>query len=106
MSVMNNKYEKITKAIFEMAGIQIDGNNPWDIQVRNKRFYERAITEGELGFGESYVDGWWDVEKVDELITRILFAHLNEKIKRNFSVLFNLYTIRLFNLQSKRRAFI
>ena len=103
---MNNKYEKITEAIFEMAGIQIDGNNPWDIKVHNKRFYERAITEGELGFGESYVDGWWDAERVDELIERILAAHLNEKAKRKFSILFNLFALQFLNLQTKRRAFI
>jgi len=103
---MNNKYKKITSEIFKMAGIQIDGNNPWDIKVHNEEFYLRAITEGEMGFGESYMDGWLDAEKVDELLDRILAAHLDEKIKVKFSDLFNLFTLRLFNLQSKSRAFI
>ncbi len=103
---MNNKYEKITAEIFKMAGVQIDGSNPWDIRVHNKEFYRRTILDGVLGFGESYMDGWWDAEKVDELIDRILLAHLKEKIRRKFSTLFDLFTARLFNLQSKRRAFI
>jgi cyclopropane-fatty-acyl-phospholipid synthase len=103
---MNNKYEKITAEILGLAGVQIDGTNPWDIRVHNQEFYRRAITEGELGLGESYMDGWWDAEKVDEFIERILRAKLDEKIKRKFSVLFSLFMARIFNLQSKSRAFI
>ena len=105
-SVMNNKYEKITTEILEMAGIQINGNNPWDIRVHNKEFYRRAITEGELGLGEAYMDGWWDADNVDELIDRILKTKLDEIIKRKFSILFKLFMARLFNLQSQSRAFI
>jgi cyclopropane-fatty-acyl-phospholipid synthase len=103
---MRNKYKEITEEIFGLAGLQIDGSNPWDIQIHNDEFYRRAITEGELGMGESYMDGWWDDEKVDELIYRILLAQLDEKIRRKFSILIKLFKVRLFNLQSKRRAFI
>jgi cyclopropane-fatty-acyl-phospholipid synthase len=64
---MANQYEKIVKEFLEFGGVQIDGNNPWDIRVWDKQFYKRVITEGELGFGEAYMDGWWDAEKPDEL---------------------------------------
>jgi cyclopropane-fatty-acyl-phospholipid synthase len=101
-----NKYKKITEEILDYAGVKINGPNPWDIIVHNDDFYKRAITEGELGVGESYMDGWWDAEKVDELICKILQAQLDEKIKRKFSILFRLSLASLFNLQSKRRAFI
>ena len=103
---MTDRHEKITKEILGFAGVVINGNNPWDIRIHNKEFYRRAITEGELGFGESYMDGWWDADKVDELIYRILVARLDEKIRLKFSMLLNLFAGRLFNLQSKRRAFI
>jgi cyclopropane-fatty-acyl-phospholipid synthase len=103
---MGNRYKKTAEEILEFAGIQINGGNPWDIQVHNEEFYRRALTEGELGLGESYMDNWWDAEKVDELIFRILKAHLDEKIQRNLSIFFKFLTARLFNLQSKRRAFI
>jgi len=102
---MDNKYEQITSELFTMAGVEIDGSNPWDIKVHNKKFYRRAITEGELGFGESYMDGWWDAEKVDKLIDRILKTKIDEKIRLKFSILFKLFTARFFNLQSIRRAF-
>jgi cyclopropane-fatty-acyl-phospholipid synthase len=103
---MNNKFKILAEEILKIAGVEINGKNPWDIQVYNDEFYKRAITEGELGIGESYMDKWWDVEKIDQLIYRILKAKLDEKIQRKFSILFRLLTARLFNLQSKRKAFI
>jgi len=103
---MGDNYEKITAEILGFAGVQIDGTNPWDIRIHNKEFYRRALTEGELGFGESYMDGWWEAEKIDQLIHRILTARLDEKIRLKFSMLMRLFSDRIFNLQSKRRAFI
>jgi cyclopropane-fatty-acyl-phospholipid synthase len=103
---MNNRYKNITEKLLGLAGIHVNGSNPWDIQVHNDEFYKRAITEGELGVGESYMDAWWDVEKLDEFMFRIVSAEIDEKIRLKFSVLIPLFAARLFNLQSKRRAFI
>lgn len=106
INVMRNKYKSITEDILSIAGVKINGNGPIDISVYNDEFYRRAITEGELGIGESYMDGWWEVEKLDEFICRVLRAELDEKIKRKLSIVLRLLAIQLFNLQSKQRAFI
>ncbi len=103
---MSLRYQKLAEDILSLAEVKINGNNPWDIQVHNKEFYRRVITEGELGLGESYMDGWWDAEKVDELIYKILRTKLDEKIQRKVTILLKLFTTRVFNLQSKQRAFI
>ncbi|MCE5345371.1 MAG: cyclopropane fatty acyl phospholipid synthase [Bacteroidales bacterium] len=103
---MKNTYRKITEDILGLAGVEINGSNPWDIRIHNDEFYKRAITEGELGVGESFMDGWWDAEKVDEFIYRILRAELDKKIRRKLTILIRLFTAQLLNLQSKRRAFI
>jgi len=104
--VMKNNYKIIAEEILSLAGVKINGNNPWDISIFNDDFYRRAITEGELGVGESYMDAWWDGNEIDEFICQILKARLDEKIKRKLSILLKLASVRLFNLQSKRRAFI
>ena len=106
MRVRNNKYKKTAEEILGLAGVEINGSNPWDIRILNDEFYRKVITEGELGIGESYMDNWWDTEKVDELIFKILRARLDEKIRLKFSILVRIFSARLFNLQSKRRAFI
>lgn len=103
---METKYKKLTEEILELAGIRINGNNPWDIRIHNDDFYKRAITEGELGLGESYMDGWWEAEKIDEFVYRVLTAQLDEKILRKASILAKLFVARLINLQTKQRAFI
>jgi len=103
---MNNRYKKTAELVLGLTGIQVNGNNPWDIRVHNDGFYKRALTEGELGIGESYMDGWWDAEKVDELIYRILKAQLDEKIRQKASILLKLFVFKLINPQSKQRAFI
>ncbi len=98
--------ENTTKEIFSLAGIEVNGPNPWDIQIYNKDFYKRALSEAELGIGESYMDGWWECEKIDELIFRVIRARLDEKVKRKLSIIFNILLAKVFNLQSKKRAFI
>ena len=71
------KSETIIRELFELANVEVNGKNPWDIQVHNPEFYGRVLQESSLGLGESYMDGWWDCEAIDELICRILKANLD-----------------------------
>ncbi|MCX6173953.1 MAG: cyclopropane fatty acyl phospholipid synthase [Ignavibacteriales bacterium] len=104
---MNSQtYEALVGQLLKIAVVKINGSDPWDIQVHNKDIFRRAVTEGELGIGESYMYGWWDADKIDELINKILRAQIDKKVRRNLSILFKLFSSRIFNLQSKRRAFI
>jgi cyclopropane-fatty-acyl-phospholipid synthase len=56
------------------AGIEPDGPAPHDIRIRNPRFFDRVAARGSLGFGESYVDGDWDCDRIDELVFRLIRA--------------------------------
>jgi len=102
----SEKYKRVVEKLLNMAGIKINGSHSWDIQIQNERFYKRVITEVELGMGESYMEGWWDAKKVDELICKIIRADLQNKIKHNFKIAVQLAGFNLINMQSKRRAFI
>ena len=86
-----SKLKSTAGQILNLAGIKINGSNPWDIQVHNENFYKRVLSRVELGLGESYMDGWWDCDKLDELTFKIIRANLDEKVKRNFSMLINLF---------------
>jgi len=86
------------------AGIEINGSNPWDIQVHDDRFYSRILSEGSLGLGESYMDGWWDCDQIDELFSRFIKLDLESKLDINFSLISLYVKARLLNLQSKRRS--
>lgn len=103
--MLKNKYENIVEELLSFAGITINGENPWDIQVHDKRFYQRVLSEASLGLGESYMDGWWDCDALDEFFDRILRVNLEEKVKKNWKSLFYGLKAKLFNLQNRERAF-
>jgi cyclopropane-fatty-acyl-phospholipid synthase len=90
--------------LLALAGIAVDGDRPWDIQVHDERLFARVLNEGSLGLGESYMDGWWDSERLDEFITRLLLAELDTKI-RPWKELFGILLARVVNLQRRGRAF-
>ena len=47
------------------------------------------------------MDGWWDVEKLDQFFYRIFMARLDTKLARNWKDLANAFLLRLFNYQTK-----
>jgi cyclopropane-fatty-acyl-phospholipid synthase len=84
------------------AGITIDGEEPYDIRVHDRRFYRRLIGDGSLGLGEAYVDGWWDARAVDEVIHRILDAEVGRRVTRTPRVVWMALLSRALNLQDRR----
>lgn len=90
--------------LLDEAGIELDGNRPWDPQVYDERLFRRAFTEGNLGLGEAYMDGWWDCERLDQFFHRVQRAGLHEEVKTNLRTILASATARLLNLQDRDRA--
>lgn len=67
-------------AMFADAGITINGDQPWDLQVHDERLYSRLARGRTMAAGESYVDGWWDCEQLDELFNRALARGLDQRL--------------------------
>ena len=84
--------------------IQINGTRPWDIQVHDDRFFARVLTHGTLGFGESYMEGWWDCEALDEMCCRAIRARLDERFAYTPKNLLALALSYLSNRQSQRHS--
>jgi len=97
--------DEAARKLLSFAGIEINGKNPWDIIVHNDDFYGRVISQGSLGFGESYMEGWWDCQQIDGLFYRILNKDVVTKVKQNWSLIARILRTRIFNLQSRKRAF-
>jgi len=91
--------EKKVRELFSLADININGKNPWDIQVHNPKFYSRLLVGGSLAFGESYMDGWWDVKQLDELMYRIFLIDLGKKFT-TLHVISAFIKSKLINLQT------
>ena len=90
--------------MLEQAGVEINGGRPWDILVNNPDTYRRVFFYGTLGLGESYMDRWWDCERLDQFFTRVFSATGGEQVGA-LPHLLNLVQAALFNMQNAKRAF-
>ncbi|HEY5592095.1 MAG TPA: cyclopropane fatty acyl phospholipid synthase [Paludibacter sp.] len=96
--------EEIIKTLLNSAGVKVNDQGDSDIQVHHPDFYKRVIRDGALGFGESYMDGWWDVKKMDELSYRLQNAFLGDKIK-SLNTLVHYWEALVVNMGKKSKAF-
>ena len=85
--------------------VQINGSRPFDIQVHNDDFYERVLAQGYLGLGESYMDGWWDCEQLDEMIARVVRGNIEQQVGVGLKDMWITLRSKLTNMQRERRAF-
>lgn len=97
--------ETVVKNLLAQAEIEVNGSKPYDIHIHDPRLYDRLLHTPHLALGEGYMDGWWDCEAIDEFITRVLLAHLQEKIKGSLQLAFHVLRSKLMNMQSRARAF-
>jgi cyclopropane-fatty-acyl-phospholipid synthase len=63
-----------------------------------------VLAAGSLGFGEAYVDGWWDCTALDAMICRVLRAHVPERIHTTLRTAKAWAASCVRNLQTRRRA--
>ena len=102
--MLNSYCKKQLERIFEPADISINGNRGWDIKVHHPGVFRRTITEGNLGLGESYMDGWWDCDDLEEFFFRILSSKADEKIAPPVHII-GKWIGKTVNLQHPSRAF-
>ena len=96
---------RIVQEILEVADVAVNGERPWDLRVHNEGFFGRVLAGGSLALGESYMDGWWDCERLDELITRILENDLQQRVRPSLRVAILWLRSMFLNAQRKSRAY-
>jgi cyclopropane-fatty-acyl-phospholipid synthase len=99
-----SRAETVITDLLQKADIRINGDRPWDIQVNDSRFFHRVLTSGTLGFGESYMDDWWDCDAVDEMCCRAIRARLDRYFIFSLPNLSAVVSAFLVNQQTRRRA--
>ena len=98
--------KQIVQDILSHADVKIDGKRPWDIQVNNQDLYTRILAGGALALGESYMDGWWECEAIDQFINRLLRIGLDTKTRTTKHLVWNAIKARIMNQQRKSKAYI
>lgn len=102
--MMKKSLKTLASELLQSAGVDINGNKPFDIQIQNEDFYPRVLKQGSLGLGESYMDKWWDCQKLDAFFEKIISADLENKIKKSKKILFKILMMKMINPQTKLRS--
>jgi cyclopropane-fatty-acyl-phospholipid synthase len=95
--------ERVAKRL-QPADVQIDRGRPWDIAVHDDRFYARVLSDGALGLGESYMDGWWDCAELSQMFCKLLKAHLDSRVPLSLPLALAWLQAKFENRQAKSRA--
>ncbi|MEO0680333.1 MAG: cyclopropane-fatty-acyl-phospholipid synthase family protein, partial [Pseudomonadota bacterium] len=82
---------RIERGAFEFAlpdgrVFRAEGDRPGPtarVDVRNPDTFGRVVRDGELGFAEAYLDGWWDTPDLQALLDVALMN--NEEMAREFA---------------------
>lgn len=90
--------------LLERAGVPIGTSDPASLHIHDDRFWDRVISQRQLGFGESYMDGWWDCEHLDEMLTRIIESGVVSEIRPGVKVTTMAARSWVLNRQTQRRA--
>lgn len=97
-------FEKYVKTLLTNAGITLNGNLPWDIQIHDERIFWDVISRGSLAFGEGFMKGLWSSGQLDTTMTKILTANLDHKFDWSLGTIpLKLFSF-MFNAQNKKRA--
>lgn len=99
------KAKEVIQQLAAEAGITLNGKNDWDPQIHDERFYTRIITEGSLGLGESYMDGWWDCRCLDQFFYFLLSKNIDKKAQKSWSTIITGAWENLLNPGRKSKAF-
>lgn len=95
-------FQAMMRELLAGVGITLNGPEAFDPQVHDDRFYLRLMLQGSLGLGESYMDGWWACDQLDEFFRRVI--RLQAQAGHGLPGWIGDMRGRFFNLQTRRRA--
>ena len=107
-STLKTPAPKMLHELFARAGITVNGDQPWDIQLLDKRAFSAILTTGSLGLGESYCAGYWECSDLASFFTRLLTVRLDRNLNFTAKTVWFLQHLkyRLSNMQIPSRTFM
>ncbi len=90
--------------LLSKAGVTVGGDAPHDIHIHDDRIWPRILRDRELGLGETYMDGGWDANQLDEFLTVVQTADLRSMVTPSPQLLLLGARAAIMNRQSKAGA--
>jgi len=102
-SFAKTKAHQFVENLLEQAGIHLNGSAPFDMQLLGKGVPEQALSRGNLGLGEAYMQGQWDSPKLDEFFDRLMRSGVTDSVSP-MALVFHALTVKLTNRQTTSKA--
>jgi cyclopropane-fatty-acyl-phospholipid synthase len=96
--------EGFFRELLAKADIAIGGNRAWDLRVHDERVYAQLLRNGTVGFGEAFMDGAIDCERIDQMSEKVYRADLTNEIPSH-TALIPYLKARLHPAGSRNRSF-
>ena len=72
---------RLVKELLARADVEIGGNRPWDIRLKDNDVPRQVLAHGSLGLGEAYMAGRWECDHLDGFFARVLRARVDEQVR-------------------------
>lgn len=96
-------FKFILTHLLHKAGIEPNGNAPWDPQIKDGRFYRAVLLNSSVGLGDSYLDGWWECDDIAGFISRIAKSGIHLCVPR-FDLLLRKLRFGFIDVQDKMHS--
>ena len=104
-TIVEDSIKRYVCDLLHCADIEVNGTRPWDIEVKDPRFYQRLFWGGSLGLGESYMDNWWECQALDVLFFKLLRHRLDKKVRFRGKMVTTILKSLIQNRQNRRKAY-
>lgn len=90
------------------ADIHVGGDRPWDMRLLHDDVPERVLGQGTVGLGESYMDGHWVADRLDQFFDKLVRANMalgpEAPVAATRPPVWHLLKARFLNRQNRQRA--
>jgi cyclopropane-fatty-acyl-phospholipid synthase len=96
--------KRICSELLAKAGVPVDSPARHSLRVGDQRIWDRVVAQRQLGLGESYIDGWFECDALDEMLTRLISVDAATAMPMRPLIVLHAIRSTLINNQTRRRA--
>ena len=96
--------KELCLSILEKCNVPLVSSEPWSIHVENEKLWDRITSQHQLGLGEAYMEGCWECEDIDEMLSRLLSVDATSFLKPSIPLIASTLKSKIVNMQTKSKA--
>lgn len=101
--INETKAHHFVQSMLQKAGLAFNGAFPFDIKLLGNGVPELALSKGNLGLGEAYMDGLWESQELDVFFTKLMRSGIANNINP-LSIIFHVLASKFTNRQTPNKS--